>query len=227
MTTVAQDALAIAGKNLDVGTRAWITQTGQSGTVTDRREHDGRDQWIIRLDNHNYEDAQLVAVPVDRDVLIPLPARAQGSEHLEALNLGELVWSGWEVWEKSGPDEFTNTGPEHAGEKSTIDAMLLTAAEAIRSEQHWCTHHRDIYDSGYHATEIPFGPARWDGSRARVEIEQHYGERVVWPNQDPGNPWRNGVPQATLHISNVDAETCRAAAAALLQAADLIEQVSR
>ena len=78
-------------------------------------------------------------------------------------------------------------------------------------------------DSGAFLRQIPF----WvyaDGIPHSVELRQYFGPGVLKHGHDAGNPWRNGQPGASVNIGHADAEELRAAAAALLQAADLMDQ---
>ena len=53
---------------------------------------------------------------------------------------------------------------------------------------------------------------------------QYFGPRVLKRGWDPGNTWRNGRPGVSLTLSHEDEPAVlRRAAAAILEAADLIE----
>ena len=103
----------------------------------------------------------------------------------------------------------------------------------------WCTHHQDFgTGTQKHATHIYYGPALWDGSRARVDIDQYVGRSVLRrPTAKElrtaagrerlatieANMWVSGEPLASALAGSQDAAGCRAAAAALLAAAVLLE----
>lgn len=70
---------------------------------------------------------------------------------------------------------------------------------------------------------IPFGPERWDGTRSEVEIREYWGEKVLSRGVDPGNPWRNPGPHASLIVQDAGPWKLRDAAAALIAAAEIIE----
>ena len=77
--------------------------------------------------------------------------------------------------------------------------------------------------SGAFLRKIPFWV--WvDGKTHSVEIRQYFGHNVLKRGHDAWNPWRNGQPGASVNIGHAGAEELRAAAAALLQAADLMDQ---
>lgn len=78
---------------------------------------------------------------------------------------------------------------------------------------------------GVHVRGIPFGPVLWDGSRRKVEIRQYYGPDVLTRGRDKFNPWRDGTALVSGLLGNLDAEGCRAAATALLEAAALLDGV--
>ena len=78
-------------------------------------------------------------------------------------------------------------------------------------------------DSGAFLRRIQFA-TYCDGMPHSVEVRQYFGGRVLKRGHDYGNPWRNGQPGASVNLSHADADTLRAAAAALLQAADLMDQ---
>lgn len=87
-------------------------------------------------------------------------------------------------------------------------------------------------DSYKHSALIEFGDMLLEqpnGSgyyRESVSIEQYQGGGVLPPGEyDRSNRWRNGLPMASLSLHHVDADTCRAAAAALLEAAALLDRI--
>lgn len=80
-------------------------------------------------------------------------------------------------------------------------------------------------EGGVHVRAIPFGPVQWDGSRHKVEIRQYYGPDVLTRGRDKFNPWRDGTALASGLLGNLDAAGCRAAAAALLEAAAVLDGV--
>lgn len=72
---------------------------------------------------------------------------------------------------------------------------------------------------GEHTVTFPFGPQSWDGSRARVEVREEFHNP---PKQD--EPHANPVATGYM-VADLDAQGCREAAAALLEAADLIDKL--
>ena len=102
----------------------------------------------------------------------------------------------------------------------------------------WCTDHQIIGHTQKHETHINYGPVLWDGSRSYVAIEQYVGGGVLRRpttkelRTNEGrqrlrtiecNPWTSGQQLASALTGSLDAAGCRAAAAALLAAADLID----
>jgi hypothetical protein len=77
--------------------------------------------------------------------------------------------------------------------------------------------------SGAFLRKIPFA-TYFEGSVQSVEIRQFFGGGVLKRGHDYSNLWRNGEPGASVNLFHADADTIRAAAAALLQAADLMDQ---
>ena len=80
--------------------------------------------------------------------------------------------------------------------------------------------------SGAFLRKIPFA-TYFDGSTQSVEVRQYFGGGVLKRGHDYSNLWRNGQPGASVLLGHADADTLRAAAAALLQAADLMDGVTR
>jgi hypothetical protein len=77
--------------------------------------------------------------------------------------------------------------------------------------------------SGAFLRKIPFA-TYFDGSTQSVEIRQFFGDGVLKRGHDAANVWRNGQPGASVNLQHANARDLRAAAAALLQAADLMDQ---
>ena len=78
-------------------------------------------------------------------------------------------------------------------------------------------------NSGAFLRKIPFA-TYFEGSVQSVEIRQFFGGGVLKRGHDAANVWRNGQPGASVNLQHASAHELRAAAAALLQAADLMDQ---
>lgn len=93
----------------------------------------------------------------------------------------------------------------------------------------WWTNLHPFSSSGMHlATTIEFGKVQCDGHRDHIDIEEYSGG-LVHPKGSPIdmlNRWRNPQAQASLVLHYGDADQCRAAAVALLKAADLLDRIS-
>lgn len=89
--------------------------------------------------------------------------------------------------------------------------------------------HIETYGRGSCALKrnLPFGEVHFDGSRTTVEVIEYQGGRALKKGTDEFNSWRNPGPHAYVLASAADAKQCREAAAALLQAAEIIEGAGR
>ncbi|GEN78715.1 hypothetical protein [Actinotalea fermentans] len=88
----------------------------------------------------------------------------------------------------------------------------------------WATGHETYGPgSGCFTRDVPFGQVLWDGTRRSVEIREYYGPRVLGRGLDPYNPWRNPRAQGSLRIGDAAPAELREAAAALIEAAAVIE----
>ena len=78
-------------------------------------------------------------------------------------------------------------------------------------------------DSGAFRKTIIFG-RYCDGSPRCLDVLQYFGPGVLKRGFDPSNTWRNGRPGVSVTLSHEDEPVVlRRAAAAILEAADLIE----
>lgn len=132
----------------------------------------------------------------------------------------------------------------HRVEDVTPDEARMLAADIVRAAdvletapatQHannprpalvewWQRVERHSASASSRVANLFYGPVLWDGTRQRVEVTQALGAKVLPKGQkDPTAPWREGRPVANLFGSYLDAAECRAAAAALIEAAELIE----
>ena len=109
---------------------------------------------------------------------------------------------------------------------TTIDNTETSVQRADWADDLWRIHG----DSYKHSRKIVFevypepNGSGW-GSNG-VMIEQYQGDGVLPPDQyDACNRWRNGLPLASIHLGQADADTCRSAAAALLEAAALLDRI--
>lgn len=124
----------------------------------------------------------------------------------------------------------------------TVEPTKATAPDLEVNRHPWCpsscTDHQDHGDAQMHVTHIFYGAVHWDGSRSHVDIQQAEGRGVLLQPTKKElrtkegrqrrrtiecNPWTSGKPFASALTGSLDADGCKAAAAALLAAADLIE----
>jgi len=100
----------------------------------------------------------------------------------------------------------------------------MTTTLTTQTRPSWATNtDRFGTDSGAFRKTLVFG-RYCDGSPRCLDVMQYFGPRVLTEGWDASNTWRNGRAGVSITLSHEDEPTIlRRAAAAILEAADLIE----